>query len=441
MILAPLADLAVPLESLQPLAGNPRKGDVDAMVASLSRFGQRKPIVVRASDRQIVAGNHTWMAARKLGWTEIAAVIVDDDDATAKAYALADNRLGELGGYDEAALLDMIRAVGDEDAGLLADAGWDPESVAELVARIDPLPPEEPPADDAPEPPAAPFSKLGDVWILGRHRLLCGDATSTDDLAKVLGGDRADLVVTDPPYGVSYQGAAGTLMNDDLAQAQLQELLEEAFRGILVSLRPGGAFYVFGPSGDLETVFRLAMRESGLRLRQQIVWVKDRFVLGRQDYHLKHETCLYGWAEGETPGPVVPPLEVDEAEEFALYGVAHDTVLYGWNVGRGHTWLGGRRQDSVWVHPRPQSSKLHPTMKPVALVERAVLNSTRPGDVVLDVFGGSGSTLMACEHAGRAARLVELDPKFVDVIARRWQEYTGLLPVLEATGEPHDFTE
>lgn len=211
-----LIGLAVPIDSLHQLPGNPRRGDVDAVAASLERFGQRKPIVVD-DDGTIIAGNHTWAAARQLGWDEIAAVRVSDDPATAKAYAMADNRTAELGGYDEAALLDLIRDVGEVDASLLADTGWDDASVQDLIDRIDPGLPDDPPDDDAPEPPAEPRSRLGDVWILGAHRVVVGDSTDTGAFEALMGQETASCVWTDPPYGVAYVGKtkdALTIEND-----------------------------------------------------------------------------------------------------------------------------------------------------------------------------------------------------------------------------------
>lgn len=429
MIHAALEHLAVPVDSLKELPGNPRKGDVDAVARSLARFGQRKPIIVRESDRTITAGNHTWLAAQLLGWTEIAALVLDDDEATSAAFALADNRTSELGTYDDRALLELIEKVGELDPSLLGDAGWSDQAIAELQAQhIDPPDPER--DDVAPPLRPDPITQPGDVWILGEHRVVCGDATSLDDVEKALGGALADCLVTDPPYGVAYQGGTKdklTIKNDDLGEAELGELLDGAFGCAFVVLRPGASFYVFSPSGTLETVFRLSLRNAALPLRQQLVWVKDRFVLGRMDYHGRHETIL----AGEKP---------DESSDDEAV-LEHENVLYGWKLGAGHTWLGGRKQDTVWECPRPAANPDHPTMKPVELVRRAIENSCPPGGVVLDLFGGSGSTLVAAHATRRKAALVELDPQYVDVIVRRFQTLTGVLPVLEASGEEHSFLE
>lgn len=427
-----LRPLAVPIDSLVPLPNNPRRGDVASVAASLERFTQRKPVVVRREDRVIVAGNHTWLAAKQLGWSEIAAVLVDEDETTSQAYALADNRTSELGGFDREALAELVESVGRVDPELLAAASFTSADLAELVGgevtfgKTDP--------DAVPEAPT-PTTKPGDLWLLGSHRVLCGDATRAEDVRLVVDDEQAHMVWTDPPYGVSYVGKTSealTITNDNLSSSELAGLLRDSFRAFSEVLRPGGPFYVCSPSGPLETVFRLALLEVGLTLRQQLVWVKNVHVMGRQDYHLRHESVLYGWADGE---PVEVPLEV-----AAEYEADHATLLYGWADGKAHEWHGGRRQNSVWEFAKPTSSKEHPTMKPVSLVEKAVANGTRIGGLVLDVFGGSGSTLIACEQLARKAAVVELDPRYVDVICRRWQEFTGNVPVLASSNEPHDFT-
>lgn len=411
MIVESLAPLAVPIDSLTPLAGNPRVGDVDAVAASLQRFGQRKPIVVTA-DGTIVAGNHTWLAAKQLGWSQIAVTRVEDDEATARAFALADNRTAELGHYDEEALLALIRAVGDVDGSLLVDAGWDEESVQALVDRIDPGLPDTPPPDDAPPLPPDPFSKPGDVWVLGGHRVVCGDATDVGVYDVLMAGGKADCVWTDPPYGVDYVGKtkdALTIKND--GREGLADLLSASFNCVSMASNEGAAVYVAHPPGALSLKFAQAFVDAGWRLHQTLVWDKGTIALGHSDYHYRHEPILFGY----TPG--------------------------GGRRGRGGAgWYGDNSQQSVLLVPKPSANRDHPTMKPVELVARCLGNSAPRGGLILDPFGGSGSTLLACEYTGRKARLVELDPRYVDVICRRWQEFTGAKPILEQTGEPHDFT-
>lgn len=408
MIIDSLQPLAVPVDSLEGLPGNPRRGNVDAVAASLDRFGQRKPIVVRASDRTIIAGNHTWQAARQLGWSEIAAVLVDDDQATAQAFALADNRTSELGDYDEELLLNLIRQVGEADPSLLLDTGWSDDAVADLVDRIDPGLPDVPPSDDAPEPPAEPVSKPGDVWVLGGHRVVCGDSTEVGIYDALLGDALVDCVWTDPPYGVDYVGKtkeALTIQNDTMDVPELTDFLRSSLGAALTKCRPGSAWYVAAPHGPIGIAFSTCLTELGV-WKHSLVWVKDSLVMGRADYHYRHEPLYYGW----TPGG-------------------------------SHDWFGDRKQTTVIEFPRPKRNAEHPTMKPIELISYCLDNSAPKGGLVLDPFGGSGSTLMACEYTGRKGRLIELDPRYVDVICRRWQEHTGSRPILESSGEPHDFTK
>ena len=406
MIIEPLQPLAVPVDSLEPLEGNPRRGDVDAVAASLTRFGQRKPIVVRKSDRQIVAGNHTWLAAKQLGWDKIAAVLVDDDTATSQAFALADNRTAELGGYDDTLLLDLIRQVSEVDAELLADTGWSDQAIQDLINKVDPGLPDSPPSDDAPEAPEHPVSKPGDVWILGSHRVMCGDSTDVTAYDTLLGDGLVDCVWTDPPYGVAYVGKTKdklTIQNDTLDVPALTDFLRSAFNAVITKTRPGASWYVSAPHGPIGLAFSVALTELGV-WKHSLVWVKDSLVMGRADYHYKHEPLYYGW----TPGA-------------------------------SHDWYGDRKQTTVLEFERPKRSAEHPTMKPVEMITYCLNNSAPQGGTVLDPFAGSGSTLMACEYTGRKARVIELDPKYVDVICRRWQEYTGSTPILESTNTPHNF--
>lgn len=431
MIVAGLEKLSVELDTLTVLPGNPRRGDVDAVANSLKRFGQRKPIVVRASDRTIIAGNHTWMAAKQLGWAQIAAVLVDDDAATAQAFALADNRTAELGGYDEQALLDLIRLVGDPD--LLADTGWSEDAILELIDRVEP-PSDDPPKDDAPSPPLIPHASLGDVWILGRHRLVCGDSTDPEVYARLLGEDRADLVVTDPPYNVAYVGKTSdslTISNDAMSPTQFANFLAAFYRAALAWTKRGGAIYVFHAS---DVAFQRELIDAGWMHKQTLIWVKSTMVLSRQDYHWQHEPILYGWRPGAAhtwnADRTLTTL-IDDQPNIAKMGKAelleHLTSIYA--------------ASDIIREDKPARNAVHPTMKPVALIGRLIDNSSKPRQIVLDPFGGSGSTLMAAEHLNRRARLIELDPVYVDVICARWQEYTGLEPVNERTGQAHDFLD
>ena len=400
-----LRALAAPIALLRRLPGNPRRGVPEAIAASLTAFRQRKPVVAKV-DGTVIAGNHTLDAAEALGWDELAVVWVDDDETTAGAYALADNRTAELGGYDEEALAALMAEVHAADAELYAATGWTGDDLEDLLAKLAPEPiPILGDPDDVPDTAPA-ITIRGDVWLLGDHRLACGDSTVPTTIERALGGALADMVWTDPPYGVSYVGKTAdalTIDNDGLDTDDLATFLQTAFAAALAACRPGATWMVSGPPGPLTIVFGQALADLGL-LRQQLIWVKDVFVLGHGDYHYRHEPLFYGWAPGAAHTP--PP---------------------------------DRTQDTVWEVPRPKRSEDHPTMKPVALVTRAIENHSRPGAVVLDPFGGSGTTLIAAQVTGRRACLVEVDPRYCDVICRRFEEATGITPIAEATGRERSF--
>lgn len=371
-----------------------------AIADSLATFGQRKPIVV-SQDMVVIAGNGTVEAARRLGWERISvAVLPWTDPAKCMAYALADNRTAELAEWDGEVLagqLVELQAAGWAVEGL----GWSERD----FNRMQPMPGVE--EDEPPALPAEPVSQVGDVWVLGRHRLLVGDATDAAAVEPVAG--QCDVLWTDPPYGVEYVGktrAELTIRNDTVGG--LLALLRGAFATATLCLKPGSPVYVaYATSSTLQ--FWGAFEEAGWDLRQELVWVKDQMVLGHADYHWRHEPILYGYVPGTA------------------------------RRGRGSTgWFGDDAQTTVLEVPRPRANDVHPTMKPVELVARCLVNSTPVDGTVLDLFGGSGSTLMAAEQTGRSARLVELDPRYADVICARWQAHSGSLPVHESTGREVD---
>ena len=410
-----------PIESLVAYPGNPREGDIGAIAVSLQQNGQYRPIVVNRRDMTILAGNHTWKAAKYLGWETISVTYVDVNEEQARKIVLADNRHNDLASYDNDALAQLLQdvvAVGGVE-GLLG-TGFDGDDLDSLLEEIAGTEIREflTDKDDAPSTPVQPVSKLGDMWLLGKHRVICGDATSDESLLEVMGDLQANVIWTDPPYGVSYVGGtkdALTIVNDDLSPDDLETLLRGSLGVAVAKTVQGGAVYVAAPSGPQFLAFAKVLTELGV-WRQTLVWVKNSLVLSRSDYHGRHENIFYG---------------VKESEQ----------VIYGWKPGATHTWESDRKQDSILEFDRPTRSKEHPTMKPVELIEYCLSNSSKAGAVVLDPFGGSGSTLIAAHRTGRVARLVELDPKYVDVICRRYQEHTGELPVLASTGEPHDFVE
>jgi DNA modification methylase len=406
-------------DSLHPYRHNPRRGDVAAIAESLRLRGQYRPIVVNVGSltgrpMEVLAGNHTLFAALSLGWAEIEATTVDVDEEGAAQIVAADNRLADLGGYDPEDLLATLVAAGD-----LAGTGYTETDLAALLRDLEePVGLTDP--DAVPDLPVLPVSASGDVWILGPHRLLVGDSGDPRVAGALMGEDRADVVWTDPPYGVNYVGGTGLEMeNDDEVGAE--EVFAAACRTMIAAARPGAPVYVCH-SDVVRQAFIEAMAEVGIQFRQTLIWVKNSLVLSHSDYHYRHEPIL----EGELPG-----LEEPEPEEFT-------PVAYGFTPGGegrlgrgGKRWFGDHRQTTVFEVPRPSRSIAHPTMKPVELVEGMLRNSCPPGGMVLDLFAGSGTTMIACHRLGLKARLVELDPRYADVICRRWQDHTGLVPVRE----------
>jgi DNA modification methylase len=354
--------------------------NLDAIATSLTKFGQRKPIVI-TGDGVVLAGNGTLEAAKSLKWDYIDVTVTpsDWDIDTARAYALADNRTAELAEWDESVLAQQLLE--------LHDADFDIEALGfEMPQVIEPEPIDE---DEMPLQPEA-MVKHGDLWKLGEHLLFCGDATEVGAYERLLGEDQVNLVWTDPPYGVSYVGQGGmTIENDNLDIGALEEFLRQSFNAMFTFTKPGACWYVAAPSGNLFQAFSIPLSELEV-WRHTLVWVKDALVMGRADYHYRHES-----------------------------------IFYGWTPGAAHQEPPDRKQDSVWEVPRPRSNKEHPTMKPIELITRAINNSCRANDLVLDPFAGSGSTLIAAEQTRRRARVMEIDPKYCDVIIARWERITG----------------
>jgi DNA modification methylase len=428
-----LAELAVPVASLRSYKTNPNRGDVAAIARSLQRNGQYRAIVVNRGGltgrpNEILAGNHTWAAAVQLGEPDIAVTWVDVDDDACARIVLADNRLAQLASYDEDVLLELLEAQPDLDG-----TGWSKFDVDALISQLRPDEPVElVDRDHVPDmPTASPVSRPGQLWLLGAHRLVCGDATDPGVLLQLLDGDPVDCVWTDPPYGVSYVGKtedALTIANDNLSALDTEVLLRTAFTLLVDVCKPGAAWYVTCPGGPALLPFGKVLTDLGI-WRQTLIWVKDSLVLGRSDFHYRHEPMLYGWTPGATPAD--PPPD--------QYGWRHEELLYGWVPSGPHTAPPDRKQDTIWEVPRPTRSRQHPTMKPTELIARALRNSTAAEALVLDPFAGSGSTLVACHVERRRARLVELDPRYADVICTRWQELTGMEPIDGLTGRPVDF--
>jgi DNA modification methylase len=383
-----------PLGELIPYARNPRThsdAQVTQIAASIREFGWTNPVLIDG-DNGVIAGHGRVLAARKLGLERVPVIeLAHMSEAQKRAYVLADNQLALNAGWDDELLrleLADLRDLGFE-LGLIGFADGELERLLSGDGKVGLTE-----DDEAPALPEQAVTKPGDLWLLGDHRLLCGDATVLADVERVLDGRLADMTFTDPPYNVDYantpkdklRGKHRPILNDNLGSG-FEAFLHDACANLLPVTK--GAVYVCMSSSELDTLQK-AFRAAGGKWSTFVIWAKHTFTLGRADYQRQYEPILYGWKEGSD-----------------------------------HYWCGARDQGDVWFFDKPVRNDLHPTMKPVALVERAIRNSSKSRDIVLDPFGGSGSTLIACEKAGRQARLLELDPKYCDVIVRRSQDWTG----------------
>jgi DNA modification methylase len=394
-----------PVDRLLPYARNARTHSdeqIAQVAASIVEFGWTSPILV-GGDGVIIAGHARLLAARKLKMTEVPVIVLGHlSEAQRRALVLADNKLALNAGWDEEMLRIELQDL--EVNGFNLDLiGFSAEELETILADGEETTEGQTDEDAVPEPQVAVVTVPGDVWIMGDHRLLCGDATAFGDVEKVLAGGLADMVFCDPPYGVNYgatmkdklRGKTLTIANDNLGEG-FGPFLYDACVNILAVTK--GAIYICMSSSELHTLQK-AFREAGGHWSTFVVWAKNTFTMGRSDYQRQYEPILYGWKEGTD-----------------------------------HFWCGARDQGDVWFIKKPHVNDLHPTMKPVELVERAIRNSSKGRDTVLDPFGGSGTTLIACEKSGRQARLIELEPKYCDVIVRRFQDHSGRVAVLEADG-------
>jgi DNA modification methylase len=386
----------VKADTLIPYARNPRKNSaaVDKIAASIKEFGWQQPIVVD-KENVIIAGHTRLLAAQKLGIEYVPIHVADLSETQAKAYRLADNRLSEDADWDIEMLGLEIREL--DDLGFELDlTGFDNNELANLLIDPDLGETDE---DAVPEPPEEPISKPGDLWILGEHRLLCGDSTNLEDVERLMDGEQADMVFTDPPWNVNYgsvekNNAQGykprTILNDHMKEDEWATFVSDVCGCLNVASKPGAIVYLVMSAQEWPQIDK-GLRDADFHWSSTIIWAKDTLVLSRKDYHTQYEPIWYGWKNGSA----------------RLVEVAD------------------RKQSDLWEVERPKVSELHPTTKPIELVERAVNNSSHGRDLVLDLFGGSGSTLIACQKNGRKARLMELDPKYCDVIVKRWEDFTG----------------
>lgn len=390
-----------PVADLIPYARNSRthnEEQIAQIMASIKEFGFTNPILI-GGDNVIIAGHGRLLAAQRLGLKEVPVIRLPDlTETQRKALVIADNKIALNAGWNEEMLALEMKELEESDFNLDI-LGFSEDELKELENFGEPQTEAKSEEDEVPEAPVEPITKRGDMWILGEHRLMCGDTTMFDDVRKLMRDDCAAMIFTDPPYNVNYGSTmkdsiryhAGTLggrkiMNDNLGDG-FPQFLTDSLLNLLMFCQ--GAAYVCMSSSELHTLYN-AFIAAGGKWSTFIIWAKNTFTLGRADYQRQYEP-----------------------------------ILYGWNADKPHYWCGDRDQSDVWEYNKPVKNDLHPTMKPVELVERAVLNSSKLGDIVLDGFGGSGSTLIACEKNNRKARLMELDPKFCDVIVKRWEDYTG----------------
>lgn len=429
------------IDKIKEYENNARTHDaqqVQQLVASIDRWGFTNPVLVD-EDNNLIAGHGRLEAARALGMKQVPAIIVgtirNDDDR--RALILADNQIAMNAGWDMDKLraeLTHLKSV-DVDMNLMGFIKSDLDSIFAKPKKgltHD---------DAAPALPVVPVSRATDVWRLGDHLVMCGSAASMPDILRLMGSDKADMVWTDPPYNVNYEGTAGKIQNDNLSAKAFMDLLNDSHSAAYNVLKAGGAIYV--AHADTEGLaFRLAFNTAGFKLSGCLIWRKPSLVLGRSDYQWQHEPILYGWKPGaahQWHGGRKQTTMVDTAQELGFTQINKDTFLLAYN-GRmievsGDILRVKEVETSVITIDKPTRSAEHPTMKPVELIERHLNNSSVPAEIVLDPFGGSGSTLIACEKHGRRARLMELDPKFVDVIIARWEAYTGQTATLDATGQ------
>lgn len=373
------------IDEIIPYENNPRKNDdaVEAVANSIKNFGFKSPIVVDAN--KVIVNGHTRLKASKLlGLTMVPVIIASDlTEEQCRALRLADNKTAEIASWDKKLLMQELESIDWEGLEMdMTDFGFD---------NIFDSKPQEVTHDDFEEGqyiPATPYSMQGDIYLLGRHRIMCGDSTNPEMVKTLLNGNKADMIFTDPPYNVNYEGSDGqSIQNDNMGNEEFYNFLLSVYKNMFDSIKEGGSIYVC--HADSEGLnFRKAFIDAGFKLAQCLIWVKNSFTMGRQDYQWQHEP-----------------------------------ILYGWKPGAGHYFVDDRSLSTVWFYDKPKHNDLHPTMKPLELVGQGINNGSLLGQLVLDLFGGSGSTLIACEQAGRINYSMELDEKYADVIVKRFIKY------------------
>jgi DNA modification methylase len=415
-------DPAVSVGTLNLHPENPREGDQGLITQSIETLGFYGALIVQVSTRFILAGNHRYRSAIENGAASLPVIWVDVNDEVALRILLADNKASDSASNNEAALSELLKGLMLE-TGTLEGTCFSPEDLDQLLADIDSAGLGNTPkadveeilaeafADAGPPPPEAPelqevlITAPGEIWILGEHRVSCGDATALVDVDRLLAGEAVDLVFTDPPYNVDYEGYTEdrlTIKGDKMTAVEFKRFLLSIFTSYRRIMKTSASLYVCH-SSSWQREFQGAMESAGFEVRCQIIWAKNTFAWG-----------------------------------FGRYKFQHEPIFYGHVTKQKDSWYGDKTQSTLWAEKKPSANRIHPTAKPVELVERALVNSSVVGDIVADLFGGSGSTLIGCERRGRKSRLMEIDPKYVDCIVRRWQELTGKAAVLDGDGRTFD---
>lgn len=415
----PKAPIMVPVKNIRPYATNPRKHDeISEIVESIRRVGFRGSIWVDSS-MEIIAGHGRYLAVLELGMKEVPVTVMDDlTEAEAKYLRIKDNRTSEQSTWDEKAYLIELDALRELDFDVSDIELGEPVEVDDLDKVTE---------DELPEIPEEPVSERGQIYRLGCHFLMVGDATSAEDVYRLMDkagirGGGVAMICTDPPYNVAIEGCTKDKLkieNDKMGAQAFREFLGKAFRNMTTYLREGGAFYIWYAFWNVRE-FMDECEDAGLSVKQNLIWVKNVFKLGRSDYHWRHEPCLYGWKEGAAHY-FIPVRNLSTVMEDAL---DIDAMTKDELRKALHTIMDEVQTDTLFENKPPRNAE-HPTMKPIKLMAKLIHNSSKPGETVMDFFGGSGSTMMACEQLGRACVMMEYDPKYADVIIERWQNMTG----------------
>lgn len=418
----------LPVEALTPYAHNTRAHhaeDVGQIARSIERYGFNDPIAVWSEKNIIVEGHGRLMAAKSLGMTTVPVIRLDHlTDEQRREYGIMHNKTAELSDWDWEALEHELSEVDLSEFGLAFTPQQVEDTEDELLAAVrEDEVPERPNDDPDKGEVKQPRIHRGEIWVLGAHRLMCGDSTDAADAAALMEGELADAVVTDPPYNVAIENAQGkTIQNDDMSAEDFRQFLRAAFKQLNDRLKPGGAFYVWLASRT-QAAFEAALNDNGLTVRQQLIWVKNALVLGRQDYQWRHEPCFYGWRDGAAHWFTPDRTQTTVLEDKPDFGAMSKAELVAL-LEEQYKGDDGPPATAIF-EKKPLADSEHPTMKPVRLIARLIRNSTRPGETVLDLFGGSGTTMIAAEQLGRKSCLMELDERYADVIIERWEQFTG----------------